>query len=77
MSSAVLKCCTAFRLPGGPLGSKPWTSRLIWLVPRKALKTSAIAPVSEPCAAGYSAWLGVASSGRQPVCSTVAGFPSS
>src|SRR4029450_10476814 len=52
-------------------------SRSIWFVPRKALNTSAIADVIAPCAAGYSGWLGVVRSGRQPVCSTVAGLPRS
>jgi hypothetical protein len=36
-----------------------------------------MAEVSVQCADGYSGWFGVASSGRQPVCWTVAGFPSS
>ena len=48
----------------------------MWLVPRKVLNTSAIADVSVQCAEGYSGWLGVVKSGRQPACSTVAGLPS-
>ena len=35
-------------------------------VPRNSLKTSAIADVFVPWAAGYSGWLGVVTSGRQP-----------
>src|SRR5206468_31686 len=42
-SLGMSKCRTAFRFPGGPAGSNPWRSRLIWFVPRKVLNTSAIA----------------------------------
>ena len=42
--------------------------------PMKTFRTSATADVIEPCAAGYSGWLGVATSGRQPTSSEVPGF---
>src|SRR6266498_1062535 len=67
-SLGMSKCRTASKFPGGPAGSNPWRSRLIWFVPRKVLNTSAIADVIVGCAPGYSGWLGVVRSGRQPVC---------
>ncbi len=49
----VVKCRTASKFPGGPAGSNPWRSRLIWFVPRKVLNTSAIADVIVGCAPGF------------------------
>src|SRR3954466_13891515 len=46
-------------------------------VPRKRVMTSAIADEIVACADGYSGWLGVATSGLQPVRSSVAAFSSS
>jgi hypothetical protein len=76
-SFGVSNCRTAFRLPGSSEASNPWMSKFMWFVPRKVPKTSVIADVITPCAAGYSGWFGVVSSGRQSGCSAVAGFPSS
>ena len=49
----------------------------IRLVSRNSLKTSAIAEVRQPCAAGYSGWLGVATVGVHVASLAVAGLPSS
>src|SRR3954451_2449581 len=46
-------------------------------VPRKRVMTSAIADEIVACADGYSGWFGVATSGLQPACSSVAAFSSS
>ena len=61
----------------GPVGSNPWMSSSNRFVPRNCAEHLGHGGVSVPCADGYSGWLGVARSGRQPGCSTVAGFPSS
>src|SRR6266508_3262556 len=52
-------------------------SRLNCCEPRNLLRTSAIADVMAPCAAGYSGWFGVAKSGLHPNCSSVAALSSS
>src|SRR5437879_4888675 len=51
-SPAVAKFRTAFRLPAGPAGSKPWMSTSIASVPRKSLSICASAPVNDPSVAG-------------------------
>ena len=51
-------------------------STLMLSVPKKSANTSASAEENVVWADGYSGWFGVGRSGRHPVCSTVAGFPS-
>src|SRR6188472_3663195 len=74
-SFAFANGCTAFRLFVAE--SAPWISTLILEVPMNWVRTSAIDDVIVPWAAGYSGWLGVVISDRQPGSSTVAGLPSS
>ena len=49
---------------------------LMWWMPSTAAYTSPSAPVTHVCAAGYSGWLGVVSSGVHFGSGCVAGFPS-
>ena len=48
----------------------------MWWVRRTVAYISASAPVMQVCAAGYSGWFGVTSSGVQVGSGWVAGFPS-
>ena len=59
--------------------SKPGAALVIlkctWSVPKKLVSTSTIEPLKQPCAAGYSGWLGVITSPIQVGSATRSGFP--
>jgi hypothetical protein len=73
-SLTLSKWRTASKLLAAPL-AEPWMSTSIRLVPSAAAKTSA-SPVMQPCAPGYSGWLGVTSSGVHVGSGCVSGLPS-
>src|SRR5436190_14818817 len=71
---AVSKCSVVVRVVAPP--TAPHRVALIVCVPRAFASTSARAAVTQPCAAGYSGWLGVESSGAHVGSAVVAGLPS-
>ena len=71
----MLNVWVAVQLLGVP-SADPWIVTSMWCYPSATEYISASAPVTQVCAAGYSGWLGVVSSGVQLGSGWVAGFPS-
>jgi len=50
--------------------------KLTWSVPKNDFRTAAAAPFWHMCAAGYSGWFGVGTTGVQVASAVVAALPS-